>query len=258
MQPGFLLGRVRHAVIFAPLVVQLVAWAPPLSRPAVAQKPGTPRDSAPNDSAPRKPTGIGCEMCLAAVLAAFWTVTLIAPSSMLLVKKALNPPPGALPDSHLSAYFAGGGGGLNHGANGWAHSENVEVLRHGLYGEVRIENFYAPDHIQFQTVRAGYLAHPKPQASGGVTLGYRTAHGDGGRNALEIGVPLAVGNERGAFRAEATYLISPEGVTWNYRLQMELYIPSKRLVTGFDFEAKPYRQNGPYFGEMALLLGVRF
>lgn len=243
----------------APLLLQVLIIAPPLSRRSLAQKPPAPSDSVPRDSQPQKPIGFGCEMCLGAAVAAFGAVELIAPPVLLLLPKLTDLAPGALSDHHVSVYITGGDGArFRNGIDRWAYTEDIEVFTHGIYAEVRSENFYTPGHFQFHTLRTGYLAHPKPALLGGVTLGYRTAHGALGQDALEIGLPSAVGNERGAVRFEPTYVISKEGVSWNYRLQMELYVPSRHLVTGVAFEAKPLQQGGPYYGTMALLLGVRF
>jgi hypothetical protein len=151
----------------------------------------------------------------------------------------------------------GGGGGTSK-VDEWTHSESIEILKNGIYGEVRIENLYVPDRFQFQTLRGGYLAHPKPALVGGVTLGYRRAQGDRVQNALEIGLPLVIGAPRGSFRFEPTYLISSAEISWNYRGQIEFNIPRRHLVAGLNVEGKPLRRGDPYFGTVALLLGVRY
>src|SRR5258708_9203753 len=85
-----------HSMTLAPLLLQLLTIAPPLSRRSFAQKPPAPSDSVPRDSQPQKPIGFGCEMCLGAAVAAFGAVDLIAPPALLLLPKVTYPAPGAL------------------------------------------------------------------------------------------------------------------------------------------------------------------
>jgi hypothetical protein len=162
-------------------------------------------------------------------------------------------------DNHWALYVAGGPLSGSRGGNdfwGWAYSASFEVLTKGVYSELRTENFHLNNnHVQFWTIRGGYLFRPKPAVAGGVTIGYRYA-GRSSQNAVEVGFPLVVGSRRGWMRLEPTYIISSQGVSWNYRWQSELPV-SRSIFTGFDFDVKPARQHAPYFGTMTLLLGWR-
>ena len=129
-----------------------------------------------------------------------------------------------------------------------------------LYGELRFDSFEFSDlgSAHFQTLRAGYLVHPRQPLLGGVTIGYRRARGDTAQSALEIGLPLALGTSRGWMRFTPTYVISSDGIRWNYSLLAEFPIVHTPLVVGFDCEARTLRQYGELFGTVALVLGTRF
>jgi len=252
--------RIRFAVTLALLLITLASL---LSQSALAQRPAAPKDTTPKDSRPR---GVGCEMCLGVVLAGFVVAVLVAPPALLFIKHDTSDHrrPGApFADPHVSLYFVGGGSWEKPGL-GWVRSEILEVHRKRMYGEVDFENSYFSDlgHFQFQSVRAGYLLHNTAMA-GGVSLGYRRAVGDRVQDALQIGLPLAMdlgrqGGVQASWRFEPTYLISSQGVSWNYRLQWDLAFPRSHLVTGFNVETKPARQGDPYYATINLLVGTWF
>lgn len=261
MRTGLLGGRRRSTATVAPLLLQIVTFIslPPLSRSAIAQEPAAPTDSAPP------------VRCIpAAALLVVGGMLLSAPASLLLLNTTPDPADREEPipddmepafwDNHVSAYLTGG---LTErfrkepNRYGWAHSVSVEVFAHGIYGELRVERFAVPDHVQFQTVRAGYLFRPRRAVATGVTLGHRSAYGERVQDAFEIGLPLVVGAARGSARFEPTYLISSQGVSWNYRFQTELYIPRSPFMAGVGWEGKTVRQGGFYFSAFTLLVGVR-
>lgn len=204
------------------------------------------------------------------VLAGFSAVLLAAPPSLVLFVDS-TPRSGIESlghwDNHVTAYLAGGyvdAMRREDRVSGWGHSGSLEVFTRGVYAEVRVENFRLPSLVQFQTVRVGYLLHaPHRSAAGGVTIGYRRAYGDRVQPAWEIGLPAVLALTRPDRRAdvvwrfEPTYLISSEGVSWNYRWQTDFHIRGTAVIPGIAFEAKPMRQDGPYFVAVSLVLGVR-
>jgi hypothetical protein len=236
----------------------------PIDRSALAQRPATPRDSLPKDSQPARPVGVGCEMCGLVALAAVAAVMVAAPSAVLLIKEKRDADTtGHLrvwpARNHITVSFVGGGSWETPG-KGWVHAENLEVVKGHLHGELRVEDLHFSDlgSVQFQTIRAGYFLHRRALLRGGATVGYRNARGDRVQNAVEVGLPLEMGSERGWMRFEPTYVLSSAGVTWNYRLQGDFPIAHTPLLIGFNVEAKTLRQGGAYFGTAALVLGFRF
>ena len=197
------------------------------------------------------------------VLAAFAAALIVAPPAVMLVRgDTARRPPGhevGFAGDHFSIYLVGGGSWEKPGL-GWTHSERFAVLEGRLYGELRFDSFEFSDlgSAHFQTLRAGYLAHPRQPLLGGVTIGYRRARGDTAQSALEIGLPLALGTSRGWMRFTPTYVISSDGIRWNYSLLAEFPIVHTPLVVGFDCEARTLRQYGELFGTVALVLGTRF
>jgi len=200
---------------------------------------------------------------MALVIAGGMVVFALAPPAFLLLP---TKPDTTLPNlgfmaNHFGAYATGGLAyrsapeGESH--YGWMHSASIEALWNRLYGEARFEAFDVADHVQFWTVGAGYLFQPLPNMAGGFTLGYRWAHGDDVQDAVEVGLPLVWGREVAAGRFEPTYVISSRGVSWNYRLRLDLDIGRSPFVAGTCFDIKPLRQGGGYHATFTLLLGVR-
>jgi hypothetical protein len=234
-----------------PLVVW-IAIAPLLNRPPAAQQRPTPSDSVPRDSVPR--TGADMSPLVYAVFVAALTV---APPAVLLSSRFTDPDSTGTLGNHIAAYFAAGGmdqhGSENHGDT---YSGTVEVLAGHFYGTFRASDFRGPGHVQFLSARAGYLLRAKRVLAGGVSVGYRHVTGHNVEDAVEVGLPLVLGNEIGGVRWEPSYVISSKGIAWNYRLQMELYL-AKPLVLGAAFEVLPLRQGASHFNVVSLLLGLR-
>jgi hypothetical protein len=187
---------------------------------------------------------------------------LVAPSSILLSDALTNPAETELAfwQDHVSASVSGGPAFDQYDHTAWAHSANVEVLRHGVYAAARVENINLPTHYQYRTVRAGYLVHPKPALAGGVTLGFRSVPADRTQEGIEIAFPLFIGAPNGSMLLEPAYVISPSRVSWSYRYQGEVAIGSGPFFAGFDYEAKtlPLRWGSHITSQgMALLIGVK-
>jgi hypothetical protein len=199
-------------------------------------------------------------MCLGVVLAGFGVAMLAAPPTLLFIKDTMHrhAPRLAFADDHVTVSFVGGGSWAKPGL-GWVHSESVEALKGRLYAELNIDHFDFSDlgSAQFQTIRAGYLLHPWSSALGGATIGYRRARGDNVQDAVEVGLPLVMGSQRGWARLVPTYVISSTGVTWTYRFQGEFPISGTRLVAGCNLEGRTLHQGGVYFGTLAFVLGIR-
>jgi len=261
----------RLAATLVPLLLQPATSDPSLSSSAFAQTREEASDTAParTDTVPPdgdKPAGeadtvraYGHNFLFPVGLAAMSVVLLTAPPTLLFFAKPDTTGQAGSWDDHIAAYVTGGAivQSKDEGDKwGWTHSVSIEVFKNGVYGELRIEDHYFPDHFQFQSVRAGYLFQPTPSGAGGLTLAYRRAQGEGVHDAFEIGLPLFVAFPRGGLRFEPTYLVSSRGVEWHYRWLGEFHIPRSRLVAGFSFEAKTRSQGSSYFYTMALMCGM--
>lgn len=223
--------------------------------PLLAQEPAPPPDSAQRDASclhgPDSPALLVAAVFLAAP-------PLLAPLAHCL-SKAAAPPGFARP--HVTASVTGGPALADSAGATWAHSQNVELYRAGLYAELRLEHFYLPQVIRYRTVRAGYLARPVPGVATGVTVGYRAGRGPGAREGVELGLPWIAGLWRGWIRFEPTYVVGRDGADWSYRLQTEFPIARGPLLVGFNVEAKalPLRKGGSVGSVTpALVLGARY
>jgi len=242
---------VKRLQVASALLLALVLGQP-LGRYALAQRPHPP-DSTKTDSLPRRNNAEGLMLPF---MAAFAGVLALAPPTLLLTRLYPDTSMGAVSSAHIAVYAMAGGMGEESPRN-LTHSENLELFTHNITAAVRIESFSAFGGARFATVRAGYLFHTQNQARGGITLGYRHASGPGTESAVEIGLPFVIGNQRGAMWLVPTYLISHQGVMWNYRFQGEFYTLPKPFFAGMVVEAKSLRQNGKGFGSVTLLIGVR-
>jgi hypothetical protein len=246
-----------HSAAIA-LILQTGIAAPVLLAQDPAPTP--PRDSVARDSVFRGPPD---NYGILVALAAFTGMALVAPPSLLLIPV---PPSStgtelAFWGNHVSASVSGGAAFDQYEHTAWAHSVNVELLRHGVYAAARLENVYLPTHYQYRTARVGYLVHPRLSVAGGATIGYRSVPADRAQEGIEIAFPFFMGSRAGSMRLEPAYVISPSGgVTWSYRYQAEVAIGSGPFFAGFDYDAKtlPLRRGSHISSQgMALQLGVR-
>lgn len=216
------------------------------------------RDSAALDTT-RVHSGPVDDYALLPALGAVLVVFAVAPSSLLLSPKLTNPAEGVLPfaRSHVAAY---GTLGVNYDdRGGWLYSEHVEVLRGRLYGELGVEQFHIPRFYRTETLRLGYLVHPKSVLAGGVTVGYRHADADSLQKGVEVGFPLFFGDEDVTARFEPTYVVSGrDGVCWNYRMQGEFPIRKSAYFAGFGFEARSLGRGDLGALPITLVFGARF
>jgi hypothetical protein len=231
------------------------AFNPILSRSLAAQERPAPPDSTATDSAPQ----YGHSPIIYPLFAGFLAALAFAPAVFVIPGVPTNPGTegGPLSSNYTTIYFTAGGFELDQ-HEAWTHSQNLEIRRGHLYVALRVETFDALDRPSFYTARLGFLVQPKSKLSGGVTLGYRRAIGPDTEDAVEIGLPATIGNQRAAMRFEPIYLVSRKGVAWNYRFQGEIYLLPKPLFTGFTVEGKSLRQAGEYFGAVTLLFGARW
>lgn len=75
-----------------------------------------------------------------------------------------------------------------------------------------------------------------------------------------IGFPLIVDGYDGTMRLEPTYVFSPSGVNWNYRLLVELGIGDGPFTAGLSIDARtlPLERRTKLFTSAAgLTIGVR-
>lgn len=195
-------------------------------------------------------------------LAAATAVILVVPSAALALMVPVDTTESTFWEGRVSAYVTGGFSWQEEQEG--VQSANVELLWNGIYGAVRVENFELPRHFQYQSVRGGYLLHPKRGVAGGVTVGYRRAPQDRSHQGVEIGFPVFTGSRKGTLRLEPTYVFAPGGVSWNYRFQGDYPISGGPLFFGLCMEAKTvrmdrtlFRRVEPFTSAFALVLGAR-
>jgi hypothetical protein len=164
----------------------------------------------------------------------------VAPGGMILLMDTSNLefPPLGFWDGRIAAHVTGGPAFADSAGATWAYSAGVEILARGFYVEARNEHFRLPQHIEYRTVRLGYLLHPVPEAAGGITVGYRDARGVDDHEGIEVGFPFVTGGRKFWLRYEAGYVISKEMQSWNYRLQGEYVVRGGPLYIGATVEAK--------------------
>lgn len=118
------------------------------------------------------------------------------------------------------AWYASVGGRFSKGQT-WANSVDFESVRHDVHTELLVEDYWRPQHVRYFTLRGGWLWHPKQYAAAGATLGYVHSDGDPSQRGPELGLPLYLGNDDFTARLEPTYVASPDGALWSYRVQVE-------------------------------------
>lgn len=225
---------------------------------AGAQEPKAPTDSVPPDTSARDSVRAGQHGGMMFALAAVFAVAAVAPSA-LTTSAMPDTTPSRLPRAadHVTAYVAVGASWIEH--HTWSYAASIEMLRSGWYGEMRVEAFYLPEHFKYQSLSVGYLFRTKRVVAGGATVGYRRASRDRAQRGVMIGFPLIVDAADGSTRLESTYVFSPSGVNWNYRLLIELAIADSPFSAGFTAEAKTLpleRQSKLFASTIALLIGI--
>lgn len=140
-----------------------------------------------------------------------------------------------------------------------AHSEDLELFHHGFYAEGAVNQWYfVTRHVQTERFGIGYLVQPQHQALGGIVLGYRGAQGASLLRGVQIGLPFLLSNERGTIRFEPSYLVSGDGVCWNYRWQADAPIGHTPLLLGMRAEAQTVGRRGqPSAFTFAAVVGLR-
>lgn len=161
--------------------------------------------------------------------------------------------------NYFSAYYSGGAFGSDD-VGGLSHWGNVQVLHKGLYAEYRVEKFGAASHVQFQTIRGGYLLNSRlgtvPRVAAGVTVGYRRAQGPNVHNAVEVALPLILRSERGAgARFEPSYLFWGKSARYGYRLDFNLPVGRTPFAAGMTIEVKQLRPGRKYVNSLTFQLG---
>lgn len=224
---------------------------------AGAQAQPAPKDTVQRDSVLRGPPD---NWGLLPVMVALAGTAIVAPPALLFLPDLGNADTSALflAGNHVFVYGSAGGGGDVDNRNYWAMQHGVELFMGGVYGEARVEQFGLHErNVRLRAFRVGYLARVRGVALGGVTVGYRVPGGEGELRGVEIGLPLIMGSGRGDTRLEPIYLISNQGVSWNYRLQMELRLPNTPLTIGGRFTWHTFDAHGSANNvDMNLILGV--
>src|SRR4051812_42507373 len=160
--PTSMSTSIRSAVILV-LTLQTGLATPALRAQQPAPRPQ--RDSAAKDSVRLLPPD---NYALLPVLAVFAGAMLVVPPSILLPVVPTNLAPGELGfwRDHVSVAVSGGSAFGEDARARWAHSESVELLRHGVLAEAGVENLSLPVYAQYRSARLGYLVHPKPTLAG--------------------------------------------------------------------------------------------
>ena len=257
----------RHLVRTFPSVALSLATIvlPSFGRPAIAQTSTAERDSVQRDTIQRDTVRrpIHPSPLIYPIMAALMTIVVAAPPAMLLVSTVepvmADRSAPLFADRHVYAYGAAGPGSDTQDRTFWAATEVVEVFVNGIYGEARVEQFGLHErNIGLRTVRLGYLARPRRQALGGVTIGCRAPRDHRDLHGVEVGLPLIMGNRVADVRFEPRYLISTQGVSWNYLFQADLAAGDSPLVFGVRITAHTFEPHGsPSNAALALLVGVR-
>ncbi len=156
-------------------------------------------------------------------------------------------------------------GGTFHAGQTWTNSVSLEGVRGHVRGEVAVEDFWRPQHLQYVSARGAYLWRPSRQVAGGVSLGYMHADIDQAQRGPELGLPLYYANAKGEdVRFEPTYVIGRR-LLFNYRVQLRIPVASSRYFLGGSIVAKgnPPPSSPAYSGDFTgtgcmLLLGSHF
>ena len=157
-------------------------------------------------------------------------------------------------------------GGVFQQGETWTHALNAETFRNDVHLELQVEDFWRPHHIQYITVRGGYLWHPRKSVAGGVTLGYMHADRQRAQRGAELGLPLIVANSSGSnLRFEPTYVIGRRGPVYNYRVQGQIVLGRSPYFVGGSIVGKgnPPPVSPEYPGNFTstgfmVLFGTRF
>ena len=154
-------------------------------------------------------------------------------------------------------------GGIFTQGQTWADAADFEVVRNSVHAELQVEDYWRPRHVRYLTARGGYLWHPRSYTAGGVTIGYVAADGDPSQRGPELGLPLFAGSADALLRLEPTYVFSPSGILWSYRLQLEASLPGQRYFAGANMTWKSLElteDDRPDFAARAvsIVVGTRF
>src|SRR5687767_3971981 len=124
----------------------------PVIRRDTTARDSVRQDTLPGDSLVRRPIHSPGLYLIFPAAAAFvvggTAVGLVAPPAFLLLARRTNPngTPPIFREDHVDVYLTAGPAFTTYIKNDapWAHSESVEVLWDGRYGELRLEHFYMP------------------------------------------------------------------------------------------------------------------
>lgn len=169
-------------------------------------------------------------------------------------------PPGP---SEMSFLHTGGAvslsvGGVFQRGQTWAHAAHLEGMSGAFHYELFAEDFWRPVHVEYVTVRTGYLMRRRFTA-GGLTIGLTNAGREARDTGAEIGLPVYFGDRRGVFaRLEPTYIASRRGLLWNYRAELDIPVlqgPYYLGVSGVGKSDPPASPDNPNnFAHSAVLL----
>jgi hypothetical protein len=190
----------RHSVPVALLLGAGTVALAPAGSPVLAQQPNRPPACAVRDSGARADSARADSTRavspnhgpIALAVAAFVAV----PSALLLLPGVECSPDtarlGFWRPRVVSAFVTGRGavGGADADEEGGTLSADMEVLWRGVYAAGRLEHFHLPARLQSRSAWVGYLIRPTRAVAGGVTLGYREAHGRRLPEGVEVGFPV--------------------------------------------------------------------
>jgi hypothetical protein len=253
---------------FARLSCGLALAASALAPVLEAQTPGAPRDTAvrarpTRDSTVAHPADAPFLLALLVVPAGVLAMGMLyfAPAPLAPLMRSRDTTQGSVLPNQVTISTAVGG--TFHAGQTWTNAVNLEGVRGHVRGELSVEDFWRPQHLQYVSVRGAYLWRPSGQVAGGVSLGYMHADVDDAQRGAELGLPLYYANARGEdVRFEPTYVIGRR-LLFNYRVQLRIPVARSRYFLGGSIVAKgdPPPSSPAYPGDFTgtgymLLLGA--
>jgi hypothetical protein len=255
--------RLRHVACGLALASSLLAPALQAQTPSAPSDTGAAakpkRDSSATHPVVDNPLGL---LLVPLGLAAFVALR-FGPGPAAMVMGNRDPTHGSRFANHGA--IAMSVGGTFHGGQTWSNGATLEGVRGHAYGELTVEDFWRPRHLQYVSARGGYLWYPAPNVAGGMSLGYMHADADRAQRGPELGLPLFFGDSVGRqIRFEPTYVVGHR-LLFNYRLQVRVPVAGSRFFVGGSFVGKgdPPPSSAEYRGDFThtgymLLLGSRF
>jgi hypothetical protein len=187
--------------------------------------------------------------------ATYLVVAPAATSGLLLFPARWRPTPGDTSDvgapantvrSWVSAGTGPGIGAYRRADWSGTAAMGLEVLTYGFLVDAKWEHVWIPEHLELRTAHVGWLAHPRGGLLGGVTVGYRDAHGPRMLSGVDFGFPMVIAGKDGSWtKLEPSYVVGRAGAgyTMSYRLEMSPPRNARALWPGLVIEGRGLNEN---------------